>query len=82
MKKYKYVLISGILITLSLLCVLAFNLIGFYVDEKGFLHELFDLIPIGYLFFFLGVIFGIVGILKTIGKKKIGNIFNTLRQII
>lgn len=36
-------------------CVGLYRLIGSHVDERGFLHEPFALLPIGWLCLFLGV---------------------------
>ncbi|MBU1017678.1 DUF3955 domain-containing protein [Patescibacteria group bacterium] len=43
----KFHIIAINLIILGMTCSLAFNLIGSYLDENGFLHEPFALIPIG-----------------------------------
>jgi len=70
MKKSNHGIISIILIILGLGCTLAYKIIGSSVDENGLLHEPFGLIPIGHLFIFLGIIFGIIDILKSVGGKK------------
>ena len=49
--KYK---ITITFLVLGILCFLSFGLIGSEVDENGFLIEPFFLIPIGWLFLFLG----------------------------
>ncbi len=56
----KYFSILSSLIVVGLGCLLAFALIGSYVDANGFLQEPFLLLPIGYLFIFLGLL-GFVG---------------------
>lgn len=41
-----------------IVCGIAFNLMGSYVDEQGILHEPFAFIPIAWLSFLLGLISG------------------------
>ncbi|MGO4262608.1 DUF3955 domain-containing protein [Lysobacter sp. TAB13] len=41
-------------------CLLAFGLIGSTIDEQGFLHEPFALLPIGWLLIFTGALLAIV----------------------
>jgi transcriptional regulator with XRE-family HTH domain len=41
-----------------------------YVDKHGFLHENFFLIPIGYLFLFVGLVVILVGIIAYFVHKK------------
>lgn len=53
MKKYLLTLISFII---GIGCFVAFNIIGSEVAPDGTLVEPFFLIPIGYLFFFIGII--------------------------
>ena len=57
MNKYIY---STIFIAMGIMNVIAYNLIGSYVDENGVLREPFFLIPFGYLFVFIGLILFIV----------------------
>lgn len=40
----------------GLACVAAYRTIGVSIDSDGFLNETFFLIPIGYAFFFVGII--------------------------
>lgn len=40
-----------------------------YIDENGILHEVFFLIPIGYLFLFIGLIIVAIFIIKNIIHK-------------
>lgn len=51
-------------------CFAAFSMIGSTVDANGILHEPFGLIPIGYLFALLAVIFGVCLLVGAVKKKK------------
>jgi len=56
---------------LSMLCITAYAMIGSSVAPDGTLQEPFFLIPIGYLFFFIGSISLLyVGIAAAINKKR------------
>ncbi|MEA4812302.1 MAG: DUF3955 domain-containing protein [Anaerolineaceae bacterium] len=57
MKKYIFSILSA---AVGIACFAAFNLIGSKVLEDGTLSEPFGLIPIGYLFIFIGVISALV----------------------
>ncbi len=57
MNKYIY---PTIFVTGGFVSAIIYNLIGSYVDENGMLHEPFFLIPLGYLFAFIGLILFIV----------------------
>ena len=50
--KYK---ITITFLVLGILCFLSFRLIGSEIDENDVLREPFGLIPIGWLFLFLGL---------------------------
>ena len=52
------------LFLLSLISFSTYQVIGSYVDEAGYLHEPFFLLPIGYFFLFLGIIFSVIQLLK------------------
>ncbi|KAA3596821.1 MAG: DUF3955 domain-containing protein [Calditrichaeota bacterium] len=58
MKKINYVPI--ILIGLGLCCFVAFNIIGSEIAPDGTLIEPFALVPIGFIFIFKGILFGVV----------------------
>ena len=45
---------------LGICCFIAFNMIGSKVEADGTLVEPFFLIPIGYIFFFIGILLLIV----------------------
>jgi TRAP-type C4-dicarboxylate transport system permease small subunit len=53
MKKYLYLLPF----LLGIACFILFTIIGSYVDQDGTLIEPFFLIPIGYLWVFIGLVF-------------------------
>jgi Protein of unknown function (DUF3955) len=59
--------LAYLFISLTLIFLLAFNLIGSEVDENGVLQEPFFLIPFGYLTFALGIIFAIISVVM---KRK------------
>jgi ABC-type polysaccharide/polyol phosphate export permease len=59
--------LAYLFISLAIIFMLTFNLIGSEVDENGTLQEPFFLIPFSYLSFALGIIFAIISVIK---KKK------------
>ena len=63
-------IIGTSLLLIGLLCiVIKANTIE-YIDESGILHENFYLLPIGFLFIFIGLIVILVGIIRYIKKRK------------
>ena len=44
----------------SIICFVAYILIGSEVDESGILHEPFALLPLGYVFGIIGVVWLII----------------------
>ena len=54
-------------ISLAIIFMLAFNLIGSEVAADGVLQEPFFLIPFSYVSFVLGIIFAVISVVK---KKK------------
>jgi uncharacterized membrane protein len=59
--------LAYIFISLTIIFMLAFNLIGSEVNANGVLREPFFLIPFSYLTFVLGIIFAIISVVK---KRK------------
>ncbi len=59
--------LAYLFISLAIIFMLTFNLIGSEVDENGVLQEPFFLIPLSYLSFALGIILAIISVIK---KKK------------
>ena len=59
--------LAYLFISLTIIFMLTFNLIGSEVDENGTLQEPFFLIPFSYLSFVLGIIFAIISVVM---KKK------------
>jgi hypothetical protein len=59
--------LAYLFISLTIIFLLAFTLIGSEVDENGTLQEPFFLIPFSNLTFVLGIIFAIISVVK---KKK------------
>ena len=62
--KYK---IATSLLIFGIICFVSFYLIGSEVDENGYLHEPFFLLPIGFICIFLSMILYVV---FAIVKKK------------
>lgn len=50
---------AGSLVSIGILCLLSFALIGSTVDEQGVLHEPFFLIQLGLTWIFISIIMGI-----------------------
>jgi hypothetical protein len=63
--KRKGYLVAVIFLAIGAGCWTVYNYIGSYVDEEGWLHEPFGLIPIGYFFLFLGIIWGLVTLIRS-----------------
>lgn len=68
MKKIR--LIPIISFVLGIICVISFRIIGSEIAPDGTLVEPFALIPISYLFFFIGIISIIVLGFKFLFNKK------------
>ena len=62
--KYK---IATSLLIFGIICFVSFYLIGSEVDENGYLHEPFFLLPVGFICIFLSMILYVV---FAIAKKK------------
>ena len=56
--------LAYLFISLTIIFMLAFNLIGSEVDANGTLQEPFFLIPFSYLSFVLGIVFAIISVVK------------------
>ncbi|MEG0283984.1 MAG: DUF3955 domain-containing protein [Erysipelotrichales bacterium] len=74
-KKAKYnmitTIIGGIFLLLGIMCFLIKSTSVEYIDAQGMLHENFYLLPIGFLFVFIGLIlFLTIGIKEIINKIK------------
>lgn len=54
---------------LGIICFLLSRVIGSNVDGNGILHEPFFLIPLGYLFFIIGLISGLFYLIKRFSKS-------------
>ncbi|WP_088547051.1 DUF3955 domain-containing protein [Paenibacillus aquistagni] len=66
-KKYMFATLP---ILLGVLCFIIFSFIGSYIAEDGTLVEPFFLVPIGYLFFFAGIISLLFIGVQTMMKKS------------
>jgi len=69
LKSYLSLKLAIIFLVLSISCVLAFNVLGQYIEGNGVLHEQFGLIPLSWLFFFLSSGFAVFYLIKLLGKK-------------
>lgn len=56
--------LAYLFISLTIIFMLAFNLIGSEVDADGVLQEPFFLIPFSYVSFVLGIIFAVISVVK------------------
>ncbi len=59
--------LAYLFISLAIIFMLTFNLIGSEVDENGTLQESFFLIPFSYVSFALGIVFAVISVIK---KRK------------
>ena len=59
--------LAYLFISLAIIFMLTFNLIGSEVDADGTLQESFFLIPFSYVSFALGIVFAVISVIK---KKK------------
>jgi ABC-type polysaccharide/polyol phosphate export permease len=59
--------LAYLFISLAIIFMLTFNLIGSEVDAAGVLQEPFFLIPFSYVSFALGIVFAVISVVK---KKK------------
>jgi hypothetical protein len=62
-------LIALIFLVIAVSCATAYNIIGSSIDENGMLHEPFGLIPIGYFFLFLGIIWALVTVIRSFFRR-------------
>lgn len=65
----KKIMIGFAMIGIGVSFMFTYSLIGSEIDANGVLHEPFFLIPIGYLFIFLGIAWGIACLLLPLAKK-------------
>ena len=65
----KLTIATIILFLLGIGCGIVYQLSPNYIDEQGFLHESFGFIPLGYLFFFTGIITGTIALVKYLRRK-------------
>jgi len=63
--KQKSYLIAIAFIAVGAGCGTAYNLIGLSIDENGILYEPFGFIPLAYFFLFLGIVWGLVTLIRS-----------------
>ncbi len=56
--------LAYLFISLAIIFMLTFNLIGSEVDADGVLQEPFFLIPFSYVSFALGIVFAVISVVK------------------
>lgn len=66
MNKLISVRFSLIAVGIGFLCFLGFWIIGSEIDADGYLHEPFALIPLGWIFLFIGLFIGLLYAFKKI----------------
>ncbi|QIL45655.1 DUF3955 domain-containing protein [Vagococcus coleopterorum] len=62
--------VAAVLFLIGALCFVAKTLAPETIDADGILHEPFFLIPIGYLFVFIGIGYGIITFIRSIIRKQ------------
>lgn len=63
--------LAALFTALEVISLISFQLIGSYVDSQGYLHEPFGLLPIGFLFIFMGILLALFGALRALcGQKR------------
>ncbi len=71
-KNHIYKIIGIVILFLGIVLILLKGLLPEYIDDEGFLHENFFLLPIGFLLIFIGItIFAVIKIKRgSKGWKK------------
>ncbi|MGY3887548.1 DUF3955 domain-containing protein [Aeromonas aquatica] len=62
--------LAALFTALGVISLISFQLIGSYVDSQGYLHEPFGLLPIGFLFIFMGILLALFGALRASCRQK------------
>ena len=62
--------LAALFTVLGVISLISFQLIGSYVDSQGYLHEPFGLLPIGFLFIFMGILLALFGALRALCRQK------------
>ncbi|MGY4108532.1 DUF3955 domain-containing protein [Aeromonas encheleia] len=62
--------LAALFTALGVISLISFQLIGSYVDSQGYLHEPFGLLPIGFLFIFMGTLLALFGTFRAFCRQK------------
>ncbi|MCH7373177.1 DUF3955 domain-containing protein [Aeromonas sp. MR16] len=62
--------LAALFTALGVISLISFQLIGSYVDSQGYLHEPFGLLPIGFLFIFMGILLALFGALRAFCRQQ------------
>lgn len=62
--------LAALFTALGVSSLITFHLLGSFVDSQGYLHEPFGLLPIGYLFIFMGILLALFGALRTFCRQR------------
>ncbi|MGY3931955.1 Uncharacterised protein [Aeromonas encheleia] len=62
--------LAALFTALGVISLISFQLIGSYVNSQGYLHEPFGLLPIGFLFIFMGILLALFGALRVFCRQQ------------
>jgi hypothetical protein len=62
--------LAALFTALGMISLISFNLLGSYVDSQGYLHEPFGLLPIGFLFIFIGILLALLSVLRAFCRHR------------
>jgi hypothetical protein len=62
--------LAALFTALGVISLISFNLLGSYVDSQGYLHEPFGLLPIGFLFIFMGILLALLSVLRAFYRQR------------
>ncbi|MDM5131126.1 DUF3955 domain-containing protein [Aeromonas piscicola] len=62
--------LAALFTALGMISLISFNLLGSYVDSQGYLHEPFGLLPIGFLFIFMGILLALLSVLRAFFRQR------------
>ncbi|MGX5834717.1 DUF3955 domain-containing protein [Aeromonas piscicola] len=62
--------LAALFTALGMISLISFSLLGSYVDSQGYLHEPFGLLPIGFLFIFIGILLALLSVLRAFCRQR------------